>query len=88
MVSERLGRKLYITTHEDQGNGTFSVNNLDSYIFVIVQIRAFDMMFAGREVGHTYLLRYKSVHLHDVCCVCAHAKVHTHTHCFLYSIKH
>lgn len=56
MVSKHLGRKLYITTHDDQGNGTFSVNNVNPYIFVIVQIHAFDVMFTGREVGHTYLL--------------------------------
>jgi hypothetical protein len=67
VVSKPLGRKLYITTHDDQGNGTFYENNLDSYIFVIVQIRAFDVMFTGREVGH-----FPSM--------CAHAKVHAHTH--------
>lgn len=64
MVSKHLDRKLYITTHDDQRNGTFSVN---SYIFVIVQIRAFDMIFTGREVGH-------------VPSMCAHAKARARAH--------
>jgi hypothetical protein len=64
--SQKLLRmNLYITTHDAVGNGTF-VNNLDSYMFVIMQIHAFDM-FTGREVGH-------------VPNMCPHAKVHICTH--------
>jgi hypothetical protein len=45
----------------------FYVNNLDSYMFVIVQICAFDVMFTGREVGH-------------IPSMCVHAEVHACTH--------
>lgn len=60
-----LGRNLYITVHDDYGNGAFCVNNLDSYMFVIIQIHAFGMMFSGREVGYVpSVCPCKSAHIH------------------------